>query len=241
MKRVLILFSLILVTFSVAFGVSLICLKYDFSFKWFEQEPVPDNINDGVASWLQYLCDKDYEACDACVTIGGFKLTDYNSTSQAVFNTISKDIYYQFLDFAVDSLKDVKIINIQTNSDGFTEYLIEVQYTPYKKIYDLEVDEARVTKILDDFVNERVTSNEYEENIQAYYVDLFKACFVLDNDVEVQTKTLKLSEKASSDGVVYVYDTKKFIQGLISDEMYKNLDVYQDSIKAKVDTVLRQY
>ena len=55
------------------------------------------------------------------------------------------------------------------------------------------------------------------------------------------SKVLMLSEKKDTNGVVCVYNIQTFIEGLISDEMYENLEVYQNNIKAKVDTVLRQY
>ena len=91
-----------------------------------------------------------------------------------------------------------------------------------------------------DLYNRKITDDEFYISIQDIYLESFKDCFIKDND-NVTSKVLTLSEKEDKDGVVYVYNTKTFIEGLISDEMYKNLELYQNNIKAKVDTVLRQY
>ena len=88
---------------------------------------------------------------------------------------------------------------------------------------------------------EKITDEEFSAEIQDYYFELFKTCFKLSSDEYVTSKVLMLSEKEDKNGVVCVYNTQTFIESLISDEMYNNLEVYQNNIKAKVDTVLRQY
>ena len=79
-------------------------------------------IQGGTMSYLQALCDKDYSACDMYVASDGYRITGFTSD-----NPVETKIYYQFLDYIVDSIKSVKVLSIKDNkSSGYTEYEIEV-------------------------------------------------------------------------------------------------------------------
>lgn len=199
-------------------------------------------VQSGAMSWLQALCDKDYSVCDTMSASDGFKFSGYDMTVESFASPIASEVYYQFLDFVVDSIQGIKILSITENVDtGYTEYEVEVTYIPYEKISSISVDEEKVNSIMKDYVDSALTDDEFREKIREYYFELFKTCFKLSSEEYVTSKVLTLSEKEDTNGVVYVYNTKTFIGSLISDEMYKNLEVYQNNIKAKVDTVLRQY
>ena len=194
-------------------------------------------IQGGTMSYLQALCDKDYSTCDTYVASDGYRITGFTSD-----NPVETKIYYQFLDYIVDSIKSVKVLSIKDNkSSGYTEYEIEVCYIPYETIGGLDVDSEKLNSLMDKYVDEKITDEEFSTKIQDYYFELFKTCFKLSSDEYVTSKVLMLSEKEDENGVVCVYNTQTFIESLISDEMYNNLEVYQNNIKAKVDTVLRQY
>lgn len=234
-KRMIIVLVLV-----ALFGVSLFIIFRDTSKLSYETEK--QQIQGGTMSYLQALCDKDYSTCDSYIASDGFRITGFDRTSQAITNPISSKVYYQYLDYAVDSIQSVKILSITENVDtGYTEYEIEVSYIPYKKISELDVNSDKLVALMDKFSNEEITDEEFSIEIQDYYFELFKTCFSLSSEEYVTSKVLMLSEKEDENGAVYVYNTKTFIEGLISDEMKNNLEVYQSNIKAKVDTVLRQY
>lgn len=220
-------------------GVLILLVVHDNNRLKYEKNK--QDVKGGTMSWLQALCDKDYSTCDSYIASDGFKLTGFDSTSQAVLNPVSSKIYYQFLNYIIDSIQSIKVLSIKENTGtGYTEYEIEVVFNSYEVINELTVDEAKVNSLMDDLYNRKITDDEFYISIQDIYLESFKDCFIKDND-NVTSKVLTLSEKEDKDGVVYVYNTKTFIEGLISDEMYKNLELYQNNIKAKVDTVLRQY
>lgn len=231
--------KILFVSVFLVLGVLILLLVHDNNSLKYEKNK--QDIKGGTMSWLQALCDKDYSTCDSYIASDGFKLTGFDSTSQAVLNPVSSKIYYQFLNYIVDSIQSIKVLSIKENTDtGYTEYEIEVVFNSYEVINELTVDEAKVNSLMDDLYNRKITDDEFYISIQDIYLESFKDCFIKDND-NVTSKVLTLSEKEDKDGVVYVYNTKTFIEGLISDEMYKNLELYQNNIKAKVDTVLRQY
>lgn len=231
--------KILFVSVFLVLGVMILLLVHDNNSLKYEKNK--QDIKGGTMSWLQALCDKDYSTCDSYIASDGFKLTGFDSTSQAVLNPVSSKIYYQFLNYIVDSIQSIKVLSIKENTGtGYTEYEIEVVFNSYEVINELTVDEAKVNSLMDDLYNRKITDDEFYISIQDIYLESFKDCFIKDND-NVTSKVLTLSEKEDKDGVVYVYNTKTFIEGLISDEMYKNLELYQNNIKAKVDTVLRQY
>lgn len=231
--------KILFVSVFLVLGVLILLLVHDNNSLKYEKNK--QDIKGGTMSWLQALCDKDYSTCDSYIASDGFKLTGFDSTSQAVLNPVSSKIYYQFLNYIVDSIQSIKVLSIKENTGtGYTEYEIEVVFNSYEVINELTVDEAKVNSLMDDLYNRKITDDEFYISIQDIYLESFKDCFIKDND-NVTSKVLTLSEKEDKDGVVYVYNTKTFIEGLISDEMYKNLELYQNNIKAKVDTVLRQY
>lgn len=231
--------KILFVSVFLVLGVMILLLVHDNNSLKYEKNK--QDIKGGTMSWLQALCDKDYSTCDSYIASDGFKLTGFDSTSQAVLNPVSSKIYYQFLNYIVDSIQSIKVLSIKENTGtGYTEYEIEVVFNSYEVINELTVDEAKVNSLMDDLYNRKITDDEFYISIQDIYLESFKNCFIKDND-NVTSKVLTLSEKEDKDGVVYVYNTKTFIEGLISDEMYKNLELYQNNIKAKVDTVLRQY
>ena len=231
--------KILFVSVFLVLGVMILLLVHDNNSLKYEKNK--QDIKGGTMSWLQALCDKDYSTCDSYIASDGFKLTGFDSTSQAVLNPVSSKIYYQFLNYIVDSIQSIKVLSIKENTGtGYTEYEIEVVFNSYEVINELTVDEAKVNSLMDDLYNRKITDDEFYISIQDIYLESFKDCSIKDND-NVTSKVLTLSEKEDKDGVVYVYNTKTFIEGLISDEMYKNLELYQNNIKAKVDTVLRQY
>lgn len=231
--------KILFVSVFLVLGVLILLLVHDNNSLKYEKNK--QDIKGGTMSWLQALCDKDYSTCDSYIASDGFKLTGFDSTSQAVLNPVSSKIYYQFLNYIIDSIQSIKVLSIKENTGtGYTEYEIEVVFNSYEVINELTVDEAKVNSLMDDLYNRKITDDEFYISIQDIYLESFKDCFIKDND-NVTSKVLTLSEKEDKDGVVYVYNTKTFIEGLISDEMYKNLELYQNNIKAKVDTVLRQY
>ena len=229
-----------IVVFLLVIGVLITLLAFDILK--LRSESRKQQVDGGTMSWLQAFCDKDYSTCDTYVASDGFTFTGFENTEQYVNNPVTSKIYYQFLDFVVDSIKSVKVLSIKDNKDtGYTEYEIEVSYIPYKRIGELNVDSDNLNSLMDKFSNGNLTDEEFADSIQDYYFELFKDCFSLSSEKYTTSKVLTLSEKREKNGVVFVYNTKNFIEGLISDEMYENLEVYQSSIKSKVDTVLRQY
>lgn len=204
-------------------------------------EPSYD-IDSGVKAYLQALCNKDYSICDRMIATDGFSITGFDSSIQAIQSPVSSDIYYEFLNLAVDSIEHIDILEVKENIDtGYVDYKIEVFYKPYDKVYTFDVDKDYISSLLNQYIDEEISDKELSEKVQDYSLDLFKSLFVLDDDKHITSKILVLSEKKDINGVVYVYNTKTFIESFISEEMYNNLEVYQSNIKAKIDTVLRQY
>lgn len=219
---------LAIIIFLVLIGVLLFLVSKEYHKE--------SNTESGTIAWLQALCDKDYSTCDSLIASDGYYFTGFNEAK----NPISSKIYFQFLDYAVDSIKSVRVLSIKENVDtGYTDYEIEVVRRPYKRIYDLDVDTEKLSSLREWYVSGELSDDDFTAAIQDYYFELFKTCFILSNE-EYITLNLVLSEKEDVNGAVFVYNTKTFIEGLIS-EMYENLEVYQNNIKAKVDTVLRQY
>lgn len=230
----------VIAVFVLTLGVSIFVIYSESKRLRYTEEK--QQIQSGAMSWLQALCDKDYSACDIVSASDGFKLSGFDRTSESFTTPVSSKIYYQFLDYAVDSIQSFKVLSITENVDtNYTEYKVEVTYLPYEKISDITINEEELNSIKNNFVAGALTDDEFKEQIREYYFELFKTCFKLSSEEYVTSKVLMLSEKKDTNGVVCVYNTQTFIEGLISDEMYENLEVYQNNIKAKVDTVLRQY
>lgn len=201
-----------------------------------------EKLEGGVVSYLQDLCDKDYESCDMHTTSDGFKIMGFGGTLQALKSPLSQKVYYQFMDYVIDSIQSVKILSIKQNvNTGYTEYEVEICYIPYEQANELSIDQDRLTSLMDGFVNEEINEEDFSKEIETYCFELFRSNFKLKDSNYISTKVLTLSEKRSNNGVAYVYGTDDFIKGLIPDEMYEILDLYQRDIKAKVGTVLRQY
>lgn len=202
-------------------------------------ETVELDTNSGTVAWLQALCDKDYKACDSIVASDGFRFTGFDGTS---LNPLEVKVYYQFLDYVVDSIRGVEVLSVIDHKDtGYVDYEIEISYVPYKEILEMDFDDSRITSLISSYRDKKISKEELSTKFQEYYFELFKSCFILSSEDNVTSKVLMLSEKEDENGAVLVYGTRTFIEGLISDEMFENLEVYQSNIKAKVDTVLRQY
>ena len=197
------------------------------------------NKNNQVMLWLQALCEKDYSTCDSYVASDGFRITNFESTST---NQTEVKIYKKFIDLVVDSIKKIEVTNIQEDGGtGYTKYTIYIEYTPYERITELNIDEKELLSLVDDFASKKINKAKFTEKVQSYYLNLFKSCFKLSKDDTVATKSLTLSEKKDENGVVKVYNTKTFIESLISDELYNNLEVYQNEISTEVNMILEQY
>lgn len=202
-------------------------------------ETVELDTNSGTVAWLQALCDKDYKTCDSIVASDGFRFTGFDGTS---LNPLEIKVYYQFLDYVVDSIRGVEVLNVIEHKDtGYIDYKVEISYVPYEEILEMDFDDSKITSLINSYRDKKISKEELSTKFQEYYFELFKSCFILSSEDNVTSKVLMLSEKEDEDGAVLVYGTRTFIEGLISDEMFENLEVYQSNIKAKVDTVLRQY
>lgn len=220
-------------------GVVVILLCLICSTKTDTEEPY--NTERGVKVYLQALYDKDFALCDEMISSDGFYLAGFDKTAQAIQNPVSSEVYHQFLNFVVDSIQSIQILSAVRNEiTGYVDYEIEVTINHYKKVDTFDVDKEYLTSILKQFIDEELSEEDFSNKIKEYSLKVFNSLFVLNKD-KMTSKVLILSEKEEKDGVVCVCNTKTFIENLISDEMFNNLEVYQSSIKAKIDTILRQY
>lgn len=192
-----------------------------------------------VTSYLQALCDKNYELCDSYVAQDGFQINNFIENH---INELDNNIYTEFMDLLVDSIVKIQVTKIVDNtSTGYKTYTIKVSYIPYKKLSDLDIDSKKFKDLLDKYVQGKYTDNDLSDEFKIYCSETFKNCFQLDSKENKQTVELKLSERSDESGVPHVYNTKNFINDLIPMEMRQNLSLYEQRIQMKIDTELRQY
>ena len=113
--------KIVIIVLLLILGVSTVLLLKDAYKLTYEKQK--QQLQGGTMSWLQALCDKDYSLCDMYIASDGFKITGFERTAQAIDNPVSSKVYYQFLDFAVDSIRSIKVLNISEDTNtGYTNY-----------------------------------------------------------------------------------------------------------------------
>lgn len=183
------------------------------------------NEDSGVYVWLNAFKDKDYESCDWYASQDGVSLTADTS-----------DFYSLFLDILVGSVEGIEIKDIKDDkSTGYTDYTIQIERLPIKRVSTLKIDDKKISKMLDKYEKGN-DSDELESSLNDYYIGVFKDSFQYDTSKEPEVLELHLMEKGSC-----VYGTETFIKELISDDMRNNLEVFQSESKIKIDTALRSW
>ena len=199
-----------------------------------------DSESSAVLNYLSGFMNKNYGVCDSYVSNDGFKITDFQSSNQALLNGISSSIYTEFFNLLIDSIDSIEVVNINVDElTNYKNYELNVTYTPYKVISELNVDSDELNNTVEKYMLGDIDKSEMEERLNSYYINSFISCFVL-SDSEKVNKIVNISE-GYSDGLYYVYGVKEFIQNIIPTEMYQNLDVYETNINAKVTSTIGSF
>ena len=177
--------------------------------------------------WLNSFLSHNYEQCDiiAYDNLVEPNWTNYMDSYTEISNVISG---------LVDCIENVTITNKDLNV-----YTVEVTYTPYKKVSEISVDKAYLTKLGERYANNDLYSSELQTELDEIYVNAFKdTVFAKDSESEKTTISLTLSEN-DVNGVTLVYGTKTFVETLLSDtNILNNLQFYEKNIKSTVEQYL---
>lgn len=187
-----------------------------------------DNYNSPSVSWVVDFASGNLGNCDM--------LTPSTKDKIQNFPYIESSEYYLY---AMTELGKT-ITNIEVLSHTGNEYTIQVTYTPFINITELDTSGIDFSDEKQKYIDGEVGDSDIQSTFAGYYDKIFKdSCFKPSDTT--QTKVLTLSEEKTEDGVTYVQGTVSFIQEFLTDSnLTNNINLYENQIDQTIKQIIKK-
>lgn len=189
----------------------------------------------GVYDWVRGYAACDFDACDNNASSYGFQFSDFYSSVPHTSSLAADSIYLEMLNKSVSSVQNVSVDNTDTED----EFKVTITYKPYQSVTSVSLDKEKLESILDDYVINDCSLEDYRAELSDYILSEFDKCFTMSDE----ESTLEVVLKQGTEGeLTVVLNAEDFIVPLLDNQgITEVLDVFEEGIYVELQGYLDSY
>ena len=176
-----------------------------------------------VLDWVDSFTRRDFEHCDSLVVNQDLRLYP----TLVVARVHEYRFYEALLNGVVDAIQRVTLVDVNGS-----DYKFELQISRYNAA---ELDISEVAILREKFIDGDLDDDAFTSALTDIYIEsMQKSCFTPSDDVVTVVAVF------TDDGVGHILGTSDFLDLILQESgISSNLAVYESSVRAEVDSVLK--